>query len=132
MKRRTTHIIEALAPALLLLFTCPAASHHSVAMFDFDIELIMSGRVTRFDYVNPHCRLHVDIENEDGSSTVWELELDAPEQLRYLGVSADFFAPDEPIKVKVNPVKDGRPAGFLAGATTGAGRSFRDTEGIED
>jgi len=101
-------------------------------MFDLDVELVMHGTVTRFDYAPPHAHLFVLIENQDGSTTEWDFELDAPAQLEYLGVGADFFQAGDAIGIKTSPAKDGRPVGFLAGAQTSRGLSFRDTEGLDD
>ena len=106
------------------------SAHHSAAMFDFDQELKLSGTVARFDYVNPHSWLYVNIENEDGSTTEWGLELDAPPRLRRLGVSPRFWEPGDRVTVKVNPLKDGRPAGHLAGATNDDGEPFGNTAGL--
>ena len=120
------------AAALWSLVAAPVASHHSVAMFDLDVELVMHGTVTRFVYAAPHAHLFVLVDNEDGSSTEWDFELDAPVQLEYLGVGADFFRRGESVRLKTNPAKDGRPVGFLAGARTSRGSSFRDTDGLDD
>jgi hypothetical protein len=115
---------------LAALATGSAAAHHSGAMFDHAVELTLTGTVTRFDYVNPHSWLYVNVTNEDGSVTEWGFELDAPPRLRRIGVSPSFFKEGDPITVKTHPLKDGRPAGLLAGALTDDGRKFGNTEGI--
>ena len=121
------------AGALLagLLLAAPGIAHHSGAMFDSEIELTMNGTVTHFDYVNPHSWLYVNIENDDGSMTEWGFELDAPPRLRRLGVSPNFWKPGDSIAVKTNPLKDGRPAGHLVGATTASERTFGNADGLD-
>jgi len=114
----------------MLLWAMPGSAHHSGAMFDSSVELTMSGTVTRFDYVNPHSWLYVNVENEDGTMTEWGFELDAPPRLRRLGVSPNFWHPGDNISLKTNPLKDGRPAGHLVGATTTSERTFGNVEGL--
>jgi hypothetical protein len=108
----------------------PAVAHHSGAMFDPEIVLTLKGTVTRFDYVNPHSWLYINVANDDGTHTEWGFELDAPPRLRRVGVSPNFWQEGDSITVKTNPLKDGRPAGHLVGAVTEAGRRFGNTEGI--
>jgi len=128
------------SPLLRILFSlaltafAPASvvAHHSLAAFDLDTELVLQGTVTRFDYLNPHAHLLVVVVNDDGSTTEWDFELDAPVQLEALGVGADFFQPGVPIRIRTNPARDGSRVGFLAGAVTGSGAHFRDTWGLED
>lgn len=119
-----------IAAALFLLTSTPAVSHHSAAMFDHEVVLTLKGTVTRFDYVNPHSWLYVDIANDDGSTTEWGFELDAPPRLRRIGVSPNFWQEGDAIVLKTNPLKDGRPAGHLVGAVTDDGRTFGNTTGI--
>lgn len=127
-----TRWIHGSAAALLALASMPAAPHHSAAMFDFETELTLHGTVTRFDYVNPHSWLYVNVENDDGSVTEWGFELDAPPRLRRLGVSPNHWQEGDAVTVKTNPLKDGRPAGHLAGAVSGNGRTFGNTDGLTE
>lgn len=107
----------ALAAALAVGATAvPVAAHHSAAMFDDTINLALEGTVTRFDYLNPHSWLYVDVANADGTTTEWGFELDAPPRLRRVGVSPHYWQPGDEVQVVTNPLRDGRPAGHLAAA----------------
>jgi hypothetical protein len=75
--------------------------------------------------------LYVNVANDDGSTTEWGFELDAPPRLRRLGISPNFWQQGDAITVKTNPLRDGRPAGHLVGAISGEGRTFGNTSGIE-
>ncbi len=114
----------------VLLWALPGTAHHSGAMFDSETELTMRGTVTRFDYVNPHSWLYVNVENEDGSVTEWGFELAAPPRLRMVGVSPNFWRTGDAITLKTHPLKDGRPAGSLVGATTASDRTFGNVDGL--
>ena len=117
----------ALAASLLLT---PAMAHHSAAMFDDQVELTLTGVVTRFDYLNPHSWLYVNVANDDGTHTEWGFELDAPPRLRRAGVSPNFWQPGDPVTIKTNPLKDGRPAGSLRGAINTEGTTFGNASGL--
>jgi hypothetical protein len=116
--------------ALGFLVATPSSAHHSAAMFDDQVVLTLTGTVTKFDYVNPHSWLYVDVENDDGSTTEWGFELDAPPRLRRIGISPNFWQTGDAVTVKTNPLKDGRPAGHLVGAVKAGGRDFGNVEGI--
>jgi hypothetical protein len=114
-----------------VLLAAPTSAHHSAAMFDDQVVLTLSGTVTKFDYVNPHSWLYVNVENDDGSMTEWGFELDAPPRLRRIGISPNFWQTGDTVVVKTNPLKDGRPAGHLVGAAKAGGRNFGNVDGIE-
>lgn len=117
----------ALAASLLLT---PVMAHHSAAMFDDQVELTLSGVVTRFDYLNPHSWLYVNVANDDGTQTEWGFELDAPPRLRRSGISPNFWQPGDAVTIKTNPLKDGRPAGNLRGAINAEGTTFGNASGL--
>lgn len=123
--------VSGIAAAAAFISLLPAAAHHSFAMFDFEQELRLEGTVTKFDYLNPHSWLYVNIDNEDGSITEWGFELDAPPRLRRLGISPRYWEPGDRVIIRTNPLKDGRPAGTLAGAISENGKTFGNTEGLE-
>jgi hypothetical protein len=108
-----------------------AGAHHSAAMFDDQVVLTLKGTVTKFDYLNPHSWLYVNVENEDGTVTEWGFELDAPPRLRRVGVSPTFWRQGDRIVLKTNPLRDGRPAGHLVGALAAEpDRTFGNVDGI--
>lgn len=117
--------------ALGTLVSSSALPHHSAAMFDDKVVLTLKGTVSRFDYVNPHSWLYVNVENDDGSVTEWGFELDAPPRLRRIGVPPTFWQPGDAVTVKTNPLRDGRPAGHLVGSVSSDGKTFGNTTGIE-
>src|SRR4030095_5152532 len=57
-------------------FTLPADAHHSFAMFDNEKTITVSGVLKEFEFVNPHCWLHVTVvDPETGKSAVWAFEM---------------------------------------------------------
>jgi hypothetical protein len=120
----------ALIAVLIGAVSIPALAHHSGAMFEDRLTLELTGTVTKFDYVNPHSWLYVNIENEDGTLTEWGFELDAPPRLRRIGVSPNFWREGDRVTVRTRPLKDGRPAGFLVGAVSDQDRTFGNSDGL--
>jgi hypothetical protein len=114
-----------------MFLAAPASAHHSAAMFDDQVVLTLKGTVTKFDYLNPHSWLYVNIANDDGTTTEWGFELDAPPRLRRLGISPNFWRQGDKVTLTTNPLRDGRPAGHLVGAVSGEGRKFGNTAGLE-
>jgi hypothetical protein len=126
------YVLFSVAALSLTSIAVPFAhSHHSAAMFNLGTVLTLTGTVTRFDYLNPHSWLYVNVENDDGSVTEWGFELDAPPRLRRVGVPPTFWQPGDVVTVKTNPLLDGRPAGLLVGAVSEGGKTFGNTTGID-
>ena len=70
MKRLT-----AAAPLLAAALLCaPAYAHHSQAMFDTSKEIVIEGKISRFDWTNPHMYLTVETKGPDGKPALVEGE----------------------------------------------------------
>lgn len=119
-----------LAAVTALIIAMPSFAHHSGAMFDDQVTLELTGTVTRFDYVNPHSWLYVNVVDEDGEVVEWGFELDAPPRLRRVGISPNFWREGDRVMVRTRPLKDGRPAGFLVGAVSDQGKTFGNANGL--
>jgi hypothetical protein len=63
-----------------------AHAHHSFAAF-FDSEKISSvtGQVTKFQFVNPHGTIELDVKAAGGKAEVWRVETNSPSILRRVG-----------------------------------------------
>lgn len=115
--------------AALTAVAAPASAHHSAAMFDDSINLQLEGVITRFDYLNPHSWLYMEVTNEDGTTTEWGFELDAPPRLRRVGVSPHYWEPGDEVTVVTHPLRDGRSAGDLAASINATkGNEFGNVE----
>ena len=69
-------------PSLIIaLFAFPAFGHHSITMYDRTVETSITGTVTEWEWTNPHCWLHVLVEDENGTARLWTLEANSTGQM---------------------------------------------------
>ncbi len=77
----------ALGTAALLAYAAPAVGHHAFgAEFDPDAPIRLEGTIVRVEWVNPHSWIHINVENDDGTSTVWMVEGGTPNVLQRRGL----------------------------------------------
>ena len=64
----------------------PASAHHAVqAQFDQNKLATLTGVMTRVMWINPHVRWFMDIADEDGNVTSWNISGAAPGSFRKAG-----------------------------------------------
>jgi uncharacterized protein DUF6152 len=57
----------------------PAFAHYSFqAEYDGNKAVTLSGVLTKVEWTNPHARFHVDVKDQGGTVTNWNLELASP------------------------------------------------------
>src|SRR5881394_1335201 len=122
MQRLSTAIC---ALAAITLFAEPAFAHHSQAMYDTSQELVIKGKVARFDWVNPHMYLVVETEGPDGKPALVEGEGLGITQALVDGLRREDLKPGTPVVMRANPNRGGWGHGALAGH---AGRACRSGE----
>jgi hypothetical protein len=92
----------------LLVAALPALAHHAfVAQYDASKPVTLHGVVTKVEWTNPHARFYIDVKDESGKVTNWNLELASPNALRRLGWTRDFLQVGGEVTVLGAPAKDG-------------------------
>ena len=67
--------IPTLLFAAILALALPAQSHHSfLAAYNMDEVITLTGIVTEVWYQNPHSRVYVEVEDDQGTLALWETE----------------------------------------------------------
>jgi hypothetical protein len=73
-----------------------ALAHHSIAAaYDAKQRITVEGRVTAFEFVNPHPLLIVEVTADGGVLEEWRLEMDNRGELVDIGIDAETFAPGD-------------------------------------
>src|SRR5436190_20823848 len=92
----------------MMLGTLPVGAHHAFAAeFDATKPLLLKGTVEKWELVNPHSWIHLNVKNADGSVTKWMVEGGSPNSLFRLGFSKDSLPKGTEIVVDGYQAKDG-------------------------
>ncbi|MCY4430317.1 MAG: DUF6152 family protein [Rhodospirillales bacterium] len=68
----------------------PVQAHHAfTAEFDANAPIRLEGKVVRVEWVNPHTWIHLEVEEDDGSTRVWMVEGGTPNVLARRGLRRD-------------------------------------------
>ncbi|MBN4075635.1 MAG: hypothetical protein COA71_08515 [SAR86 cluster bacterium] len=100
-------------------------AHHSFAMFDSSTELTLEGRVTEFQWTNPHSWLQVEIINADGEAEDWAIEMLSPSVLGRMGWKRNSLARGDEVRVVIHPLHSGAFGGNMVRViNTGTGEEI--------
>lgn len=105
------HRIASLA-ASSLAFAAVATAHHSQAMFDNTRTETLSGKVTEFNWVNPHSTFKVEVTGADGKAVIWAIEMNSPQNLVRDGWKRTTIKAGDQVSVVVRPLRSGAPGGL--------------------
>jgi hypothetical protein len=99
---------------------CPvlqAFGHHSFAA-EYDEKKVMTikGKVTKFEWTNPHVRFYVDVKDEKGNVTNWDLELMSVNTLSRAGWDRHALNVGDEVTVQFYLAKDGSKRGNARGS----------------
>jgi len=115
-----SRLLNVLAAAIALAI--PVLAHHSFTMFDQTKQLTITGTVTDFQWTNPHSYIEIDVPDESGAIKHWAIEMGSPSILQQSGWKFSNLKKCDKTTLVINPLKDGRPGGFLNTATLPDGR----------
>ena len=127
MGRTACGFARALAVVLTFGAAHGADAHHSFAMFDNENQIKLQGKVTDFQWTNPHVYIELDAENvysEDKTVKHWTVECANPGILNRIGWKFNMIKPGDSITIIVAPLRSGEPGALLKQVTLPDGRVF--------
>lgn len=99
--------------AIAALSAMPAAAHHSFAMFDNSRSVTLHGKVNYYQWTNPHAYLAVDVDDGNGGTKRYTMEMTSPNMLHRGGWSSRTVKPGDVVTAVMSPLRDGQPGGLL-------------------
>jgi hypothetical protein len=85
----------------------PVVAHHSFgAEYDADKPVTLKGTVTKVEWANPHARFYIDVKDESGNVTNWNLELASPNGLMRQGWTRHSLNVGDVVTVTGSQAKD--------------------------
>lgn len=122
---RTTLVSVLAISTGLLAATAPMLAHHSFAAeFDGAKPVVVTGTVTKMDWVNPHSWIYMDVKGDDGVVVNWGLETAPPNILYRAGWRKDSVKTGDTITVHGFQAKDGSRTLAARDITTTDGRKL--------
>ena len=110
--------------ALALWVTGPAAAHHSFAPYEPDVQFQLDGVVTKYQWLNPHVYIEMDVTDGRGETKHWLIEGANPGILNRVGWKWNMLAAGDRISVIVSPLRNGEPGALLKALRLEDGREF--------
>ncbi len=110
--------------ALACAAVAPAMAHHSFAMFDNSRSITLHGKVTKYQWTNPHAYLEVDADEGKGAVKHFTLEMTSINMMSRGGWTSRTVKPGDEVTVIVSPLRDGKPGGLVLELTLPSGKKM--------
>ncbi len=104
---RRGDFVSGLAVMLVLLLPSRALPHHSFsAEFDANAPVVLKGKVTKVEWINPHAWIHLDVVQEEETVVSWMVEGGTPNTLLRAGINKNTVVIGTEIVVRGYQSKD--------------------------
>jgi hypothetical protein len=128
---RPTRVV--LVAAVALLFAPAVRAHHSFAVeYDADKPVEGTGIISKVEWTNPHMRIYVDVTDDKGVVTTWNLELGSPNSVVRRGWTRKDIKPGDKISFKGYGGRTILTRSVADSITLPDGRSFAGASGAPD
>jgi hypothetical protein len=120
-----TSITVLLFAAALTIAAVPVLAHHSLAaQFDESAAVTLTGTISKVEWVNPHVYLHMDVADQGGKTSKWEVETFPPSTLRRGGLTKETLGLGQKVTVLAFKARNGSPLAFLRKITFADGHEL--------
>ena len=100
------------------------AHHAFAAEFDAEQPIKLQGTLAMVEWVNPHAWLYIDVTDESGNTTRWNIEMGSPNSLIRRGITQDYLPIGSVVIVEGYRAKDGSTTANSQSVTMPDGRGF--------
>ena len=112
----TGKLLRLAGPLLILSVSAQprlVLAHHSFAPYEPELQLILTGTVTHYQWTNPHVYIELDAVGDDGEARNWLIECANPGILNRVGWTWNMVQEGDEISVIVSPLQNGEPGALL-------------------
>jgi len=104
-----------------LLLSGASLAHHSLsAVYDIRGNGEVTGAVKSVEFINPHGVMTLEVPNDDGTTTEWQLTTGSANTLSSLGFGGDgpnTVIAGDVVTITYFPARNGKPLGFIRSIT---------------
>jgi hypothetical protein len=103
---RAVSLLAVIALAVIAEAGHAQAHHAFAAEFDAGTPVVLHGKVTKVEWINPHTWIHMNAAGSDGKSQDWMIEGGTPNTLLRTGITRETLKPGTEIVVHGYQSKD--------------------------
>ena len=107
------HLVFAIAGGLLVGSASLFAHHGTANVYDNSKAVVMKGKLTKFEWTNPHNQIYFDVVDDKGVTTHWVAATEPPQVMLELGWTRRSLPVGEDATFYVFVAKNGSPVGNL-------------------
>jgi len=133
-KSMKPHLAIVVASAMMAMAVSLLQAHHAFASeFDESKPLTVTGKMVRFEWVNPHSTITLEVTNPDGTKTLWQGQAGSTNQIIksgwLRGVAEGFIQSGETVTIKGYAAKTGGTLMFATDMTRSDGKTVMALSG---
>ena len=103
-------------------------AHHSLSgVYDIRGSGEVTGVIQKVEFINPHGVMTLDVPNDDGTQTEWQLTTGSANTLSSLGFGGDgpnTVLAGDVVTIRYFPARNGKPLGFIRSITLEGDRTI--------
>ena len=102
----------------VFIWVVPASGHHSHGNYFINDYTLLEGTVREVHWINPHTWIYLEVQGENGESTMWALEGGSVAAVSNRGWESYYIVAGDRIKVRCHALRDLSPGCLLGFVTT--------------
>jgi hypothetical protein len=97
-----------------LATAAPLAAHHGATnVYDFSKPVVLKGKITKFEWQNPHNQIYFDVTDEKGTVANWIAATEPPQVMLERGWTRRSLKEGDQVTVYIFAAKNGAKVGNL-------------------